>query len=83
MATAPAPPPTAPTRGPVAVPSLHAKMNKGPGTIGILVFVAVLIIGVIYAGSSLANDLTGVHNNSVLPYVLLGLALLVALDSNS
>jgi inorganic phosphate transporter, PiT family len=79
MATAPAPPPTAPTRGPVAVPSLHAKMNKGPGTIGILAFVAVLIIGVIYAGSSLAKDLTGVHNNSVLPYILLGIALLVAL----
>jgi len=39
----------------------------------------VLIIGVIYAGPSLASDLSGVHNASILPYLLLGLALLVAL----
>ncbi len=39
----------------------------------------VLIIGVAYAGYSLATDLTGVHNPSILPYVLLGIALLVAL----
>jgi hypothetical protein len=32
-----------------------------------------------YAGSSLASDLSGVHNSSILPYLLLGLALLVAL----
>jgi inorganic phosphate transporter, PiT family len=79
MATAPAAPPTAPTHGPVAVPSLHAKMGKGPGAIGMLVFGVVLIIGVVYAGSSLASDLSGVHNSSILPYLLLGLALLVAL----
>jgi inorganic phosphate transporter, PiT family len=79
MATAPAAPPTAPTQGPVAVPSLHAKMGKGPGAIGMLVFGVVLIIGVVYAGSSLASDLSGVHNSSILPYLLLGLALLVAL----
>jgi inorganic phosphate transporter, PiT family len=78
MATAPVAPPV-PRPGPVAVHSLDAKLGKGPGKIGVLAFVAVLIVGVVYAGSSLARDLNGVHNNSILPYVLLGIALLVAL----
>jgi hypothetical protein len=42
-------------------------MSKGPGTIGMLAFGVVLIIGVIYAGSSLARDLSGVHNSTILP----------------
>jgi PiT family inorganic phosphate transporter len=61
------------------VPALEAKLGKGPGKIGVLAFVAVLIVGVIYAGYSLSTDLTGVHNASIIPYVLLGIALLVAL----
>lgn len=78
MATAPAvPPPARPKL--VAVPALEAKLGKGPGKIGVLAFVAVLIIGVIYAGYSLSTDLAGVHNPSIFPYVLLGIALLVAL----
>ena len=54
-------------------------MSKGPGKIGVLLFGVVLIIGVVYAGSNLLSDLSGVHNTSIMPYVLLGLALLVAL----
>src|SRR5579862_552223 len=80
MATAPTLPPPPPAKPkPVAVTSLDSKLGKGPGKIGVLAFVVVLIIGVIYAGSSLASDLSGVHNSSILPYLLLGLALLVAL----
>jgi len=79
MATAPTLPPPPPKLKPVAVPALDAKLGKGPGKIGVLAFGVVLIIGVIYAGSSLASDLSGVHNTSILPYLLLGLALLVAL----
>ncbi len=80
MATAPTIPTPPPAKlRPVAAPALEAKLGKGPGKIGVLAFVAVLIIGVIYAGSSLAKDLSGVHNSSVLPYLLLGIALLVAL----
>ena len=78
MATAPTLP-SPPKPGPVAVPALHAKMSKGPGKIGVLLFGVVLIIGVVYAGSNLLSDLSGVHNTSIMPYVLLGLALLVAL----
>ena len=78
MATAPTLP-AAPKPGPVAVPALEAKLGKGPGKIGVLTFAVVLIIGVVYAGSHLLSDLSGVHNTSILPYVLLGIALLVAL----
>src|SRR5712671_3952517 len=79
MATAPTLPPPPPKLKPVAAPALDAKLGKGPGKIGVLAFGVVLIIGVIYAGSSLASDLSGVHNTSILPYLLLGLALFVAL----
>src|SRR5215475_10424411 len=82
MATVQLPRPESPSPvkpGPVPVHGLHEKMNKKPGMIGMLVFGVVLIIGVIYAGSSLMHDLSGTHITSVMPYLLLGLALLVAL----
>ena len=43
------------------------------------VFGAILLVGVVYAGISLGTDLSGVHPGSVLPFVLLGVALMVAL----
>src|SRR5271163_1986540 len=58
---------------------LDQKLSRSPGKIGMLVFGIVLVIGVGYAGSSLLHDLSTIHNESVLPFVLLGLALLVAL----
>jgi len=57
----------------------RCQAGQRSGEIGVLAFAVVLIIGVIYAGPSLASDLSGVHNASILPYLLLGLALLVAL----
>src|SRR6202050_3982663 len=53
--------------------------NSSPGKIGMLIFGVVLVIGVAYAGSSLLHDLSAVHNESIMPFVLLGVALLVAL----
>lgn len=64
---------------PAAVPALEAKFTRGPGKVGILIFGVVLIIGVIYAGANLINDLSRVHSTSILPFLLLGLALMVAL----
>ena len=58
---------------------LDAKIRRSPGKIGMLVFGIVLIVGFAYAGSHLLGDLSTIHNESVLPYVLLGVALLVAL----
>jgi len=66
----------------MAAPStvLDQKLSRSsPGAIGMIIFGIVLIIGFAYAGSHLLRDLSTIHNESVLPYVLLGVALLVAL----
>src|SRR5207245_3978069 len=62
--------------GPSAV---HEKFSKGPGLVGTLIFVAVLVVGISSIGWSLSRDLANLHVSSVLPYFLLGLALFVAL----
>jgi PiT family inorganic phosphate transporter len=59
--------------------ALQAKMAKGPGRIGLLVFGVALVVGFIYAGGHLLSDLSEMHPTSVMPFVLLGVALLVAL----
>jgi inorganic phosphate transporter, PiT family len=82
MATATAPTPPTGSSGPTLVaPSnrLDAKLTKGPGKLGILIFGAVLLVGVLYSAINLVSDLSGFHSASILPYLLLGLALLVAL----
>ncbi|HEY4949188.1 MAG TPA: inorganic phosphate transporter [Candidatus Acidoferrales bacterium] len=58
---------------------LDSKMAAGPGRIGILIFGVVLLIGLVYVGTHLLSDLSGVHAESWLPYALLGVALLTAL----
>jgi PiT family inorganic phosphate transporter len=58
---------------------LDSKMRRSPGKIGMIVFGVVLIIGFAYAGSHLLGDLATIHDASVLPFVLLGIALFVAL----
>jgi PiT family inorganic phosphate transporter len=58
---------------------LDSKLSRSPGKIGMIVFGIVLLIGFSYAGSHLLGDLSTMHSDSVLPYVLLGIALFVAL----
>jgi len=60
-----------------AFPDRERKASRG--LFGILVFAAVLIAGLVYAGSQIARDLSGVHLLSAWPYILLGLALFIAL----
>ncbi|MGA2810829.1 MAG: inorganic phosphate transporter [Candidatus Acidiferrum sp.] len=43
------------------------------------IFGVVLLVGIVYIGYSLSHDLIGVKNTSALPYILLGVALFVAL----
>jgi PiT family inorganic phosphate transporter len=62
-----------------ASPTLEAKLNKSPGRIGMVGFGVVLLIGIIYAARQLLADLSNVHGESITPYILLGIALLVAL----
>jgi len=61
---------------------LDSKLSSGAGTgakIGMRIFGVALVVGFIYAGVRLASDLSQVHTTSVLPFVLLGIALLTAL----
>ncbi|HMD42387.1 MAG TPA: inorganic phosphate transporter, partial [Candidatus Acidoferrum sp.] len=59
--------------------AVHAKLNKGPSRIGTLVFALVFLAGIIFIGTSIARDLQGVVLGSAWPYVLLAIALFVAL----
>ena len=59
---------------------LDQKLAKSsPGLIGTLIFVAMLIGGIAYIWTKLSADLSVVHSASVFPFVLLGVALLIAL----
>ena len=66
------------------VPSSHptlldSKIKNNPGRIGTIIFGVVLVIGAIYAGWHLVSDLSKVHTSSALSFVLLGIALCIAL----
>ncbi len=58
---------------------MEAKLSKGPSKVGMLVFALVLLGGLIFIGTSIARDLGDITLGSTWPYVLLGIALLVAL----
>jgi inorganic phosphate transporter, PiT family len=62
-----------------AAPAVHAKLERKPGIIGMAIFGTALLIGFIYAGVHLASDLSTVRSTSIYPFVLLGVALLIAL----
>src|SRR6202161_2947953 len=62
-----------------AAPALQEKMSRNPGKIGMMVFGAALVVGVIYTGVSIARDMGTVHSTSIFPFLLLGVALLTAL----
>ena len=68
---------------PTLVPSgsmLDEKLKKSsPGKIGGIVFGIMLLGGLIYIASKLSKDLEVVHSASIFPFVLLGLALFIAL----
>jgi len=64
---------------PAPIPSVHEKLSKSPGMIGMVVFGVALIVGLIYTVISLAKDLQVERGTSIYPYLLLGVALLVAL----
>ncbi|MFT4113994.1 inorganic phosphate transporter [Silvibacterium sp.] len=59
--------------------SVQNKLNKSPGMIGAVLFGLILVGGLGYAVAHLASDLSTTHLASAWPYVLLGIALLIAL----
>ncbi|MEO8870369.1 MAG: inorganic phosphate transporter [Granulicella sp.] len=59
---------------------LDQKLKKSsPGKVGGVIFGMLLLGGLIYIWAQLSSDLSIVHSASVFPYLLLGLALLIAL----
>src|ERR1700683_772805 len=58
---------------------LDQKIGAGPGRIGMLIFVAVILGGLAYCGFNIVNDMGHVTMTSAWPYVLLTVALLIAL----
>jgi inorganic phosphate transporter, PiT family len=79
MSTATATPAEPPVQAPKVSSALHEKMNKKPSKLGILIFVLVLLGGLIFIGTSISRDLVGVTLGSYWPYILLAIALFVAL----
>jgi inorganic phosphate transporter, PiT family len=78
MATASSSLPSTPPQAPSGS-AVHAKLSKSPGKIGTAIFLGALGIGFVYSAYHLISDLSKVHSSSIFPFVLLGVALLVAL----
>src|SRR5215468_725764 len=72
MAAAAAPAP-APTH------AVKEKLERKPAKLGIAIFALALLIGFVYAAAHLISDLQTVHSTSIYPFVLLAVALLIAL----
>ncbi|MGO9834204.1 MAG: inorganic phosphate transporter [Polyangiaceae bacterium] len=63
----------------IAESNLDSKIKRTPGRAAMLVFGAVLCAGLVYAGGQLVQDVSHVHTRSMFPFILLGIALLIAL----
>ncbi|MFM0737481.1 inorganic phosphate transporter [Paraburkholderia xenovorans] len=62
----------------LSYPQSSSTNGKGRN-IGLIVFLVVIVIGAVYCAMHLMDDLQPVREGSVLPYLLLGVALLIAL----
>jgi inorganic phosphate transporter, PiT family len=58
---------------------MDQKLSRNPGKIAMIVFGCAIAGGIVYAGLKLGSDLASTHYPTAWPYVLLGLALLIAL----
>jgi PiT family inorganic phosphate transporter len=65
----------------VAAPSARPVLDRKPSRTTVAVFLVLLAIGVVYTGYSLSSDINGAmpHRLAALSWVLLGIALLIAL----
>jgi PiT family inorganic phosphate transporter len=59
--------------------AIHEKLTKPPSKTAIRIFGAVLLAGIVYSGMQLVSDVSGIHTKSAMPFILLGIALLIAL----
>jgi PiT family inorganic phosphate transporter len=58
---------------------MDQKLSRNPGKIAMIVFGCAIAGGIVYAGLKLGSDLASTHYPTAWPYILLGLALLIAL----
>jgi len=59
---------------------LDQKLAKSkPGKWGMILFAVMLVAGLFYIARALSNDLSFVHQATIYPYILLGIALFIAL----
>jgi PiT family inorganic phosphate transporter len=71
---------SAPAEAPATGSLLDSKLKKSsPGKIGGIAFAVMLIAGVVYIWTKLSADLSIIHSASVFPFILLGVALFIAL----
>ncbi len=56
-----------------------AKAKRTPAQWGIIAAGVLFLVGITYVGTKIASDLSGIHNATVWPFILLGLALTIAL----
>ena len=63
----------------VAVATAASPTSQGSGRIFGIIFALVLLVGAVYAGVHLIEDLSIVRTHSSGPFILLGIALLIAL----
>jgi inorganic phosphate transporter, PiT family len=59
--------------------AIDAKMARKPGTMPVVIFGVVLLLGLFYALSHLISDLSVVQSTSIRPFIFLAGALLIAL----
>ncbi len=64
---------------PTGQTSRNLESSAASSRVFLILFGVILLIGVAYAGIHLGQDLSAVHSPSALPYVLLGIALAIAL----
>ncbi len=66
---------------PGAAPSSRPHLDKKPGPVTAVIFIGLLAIGLLFTGYSLVDDVTraGASATTWVPYILLGVALLIAL----
>src|SRR5215813_13693792 len=59
--------------------SLDSKIKRQPGRISLIGFTLVLLVGLVYAATQLLTDLAAERSTTALPFLLLGIALFIAL----
>jgi PiT family inorganic phosphate transporter len=59
--------------------ALHSKLSKPPSKTAMRIFGVVLLVGLVYSGMQLVSDVSTVHTSSAMPFILLGIALFIAL----